>query len=126
MREINESLALSKNAISLVNDAASVRRNKMKSSSNELLFRFNDIVRKACPTLRFRAESHHDDLMAGCEYAIVIDYSYVIDASAVLPSSNRSPGVRLMVELINLDRPLRRTIDVDHMELFQYLGLLDE
>jgi hypothetical protein len=119
MGRINENRNITEDARELIEDAASVSRGNVRMVSDQLLDRFKRIIRETNPALRFRAESHHDDLVADCEYSIDIDYSYV------LPPSGGSTGVRIMVELLNLDRPLRRTIDVDHLDLFRYLGLVD-
>jgi len=102
-------------------DAVGEHWDAVITANDRLLARFEEVVREACPSLRFRAESDADGLVPGAEYAIATDYCYVVCSPDV------SEGARVLVELHRLDGdPNDRPIDIDHVALLDHLGLLDD
>jgi hypothetical protein len=111
---------MSKSIETLMIEAVGEHWDEVITANDRLLERFDDLLREACPSLRFRAESDADGLVPGNEYAIAVDYLYVVN------SPDGTEGARVTVELHNVDQPDLRPVDVDHVALLDHLGLLDD
>jgi hypothetical protein len=110
-----------KSVEAMMEEAVGEHWDAVTTANDQLLAWFDDIVRETCPSLRFVAESGEDGLVVGAEYAIALDYCYV------MCSSDGSEGARVLVELHRLDGDDNRwPIDVDHEALLDHLGLLDD
>jgi hypothetical protein len=113
--------ATMKSVETMMDEAVGEHWDAVITANDRLLSRFDEIVREACPSLRFVAESNEDGLATGAEYAIALDYCYVVCSPDV------SEGARVLVELHRLDGDgNERPIDVDHVALLDHLGLLDD
>ena len=115
---------MSKNLESIMEDAIDKHWYALVAANDQLKATFKEIVQSVCPSLRFKAECAEDGLVINHEYDIIIDGCYVIPVGP--------GGARMMVELRNLSGQNQSSsytpprITVDHMALFDHLGLLED
>ena len=117
-------MSMRKNPESIMEEAIDKHWSALEAANERLRTSFMNIVRSACPSLRFRAESNEDGLRAGHEYGIALEGCYVV--------TGWNEGARVVVELLNTEgqnqssRYVPPRTAVDHLALFDHLGLLED
>lgn len=104
----------------LIDDAICRYWDEVSIADDRLLTVFREVIKEACPTLQFRAESDEDGLIAGCQYSIALEHSWI--------DRPREPWLAALiwVEVHNVDLPEQTPIELEHEALLDHLGLLTE